>query len=378
MSGLIWSALGQSIGNASATVGNYMMRDAEREDREEERRREREADRKWKEEQNDRRLAERQSPGGGSSGRELTDEEQAAAAGMSLPDYQRYWASIRTGDKSAFKEKQTIFRRDEGTLDGEGDQYSDAVSRQNSTLKQEDVYDYPPGFEREYQAKVAKLAEVRKQSAYRTAYDDVKKGERTDQEIRRSEDAIVNPQAAGVIGQGMAAGAGKDLVGGDSNVTRNKFTGETKTTDVGKSQIRENDAQARKADADATSNGREAKSKELQALQQERMSIDTDLKRATDMIKMLRKDTPKGWKDDVAALEEKVKGLEEYKSDLQARIKGFAQRESERTNGGKKPSAGDNGIVKSGDLPAPKTKAEFEKLPKGARYKAPDGTTRIK
>lgn len=239
MSGLIWSALGQSIGNAASTVGNYMARDAEREDRQEERRREREEDARRQAERDAmyRRPADQPSAGrtGSSGPRELTDDEQSAMAGMTRPEYDAYWGSVKTGDKSAFKRETTRYGRDEGTLDGEGDQYGDAVSRKNSTLTEQKVTDYPPGFEAEYQAKVAKLAEIRKISVYNKDYDDVKRGERTGQQITRSDQAIANPAAAGVIGQGMAAGEGRGAYKVQGNTKLNEFTGEADSTEIGES-----------------------------------------------------------------------------------------------------------------------------------------------
>lgn len=241
MSGLIWSALGQSIGNAATTVGNYMARDAELDERREDRRREREEDAKRQAERDAlyRRTADQQGAvrtGGGSSGpRELTDDEQSAMAGMTRPEYDAYWGSVKTGDKSAFKRETTRYGRDEGTLDGEGDQYGDAVSRKNSTLTEQKVTDYPPGFEAEYQAKVAKLAEIRKISVYNKDYDDVKRGEREGQKINATNAAIARPEAAGVIGQGMAAGEGRGAYKVQGNTKLNEFTGDAESTEIGES-----------------------------------------------------------------------------------------------------------------------------------------------
>jgi len=227
MSGLIWNAVGQSVGNAATSVGNYMMRDAELDER---RAYERERDAMY------RRTADQQAAGRGASGpRELTDVEQAAIAGMSKPEYDAYWNSVRTGDRSAFKREVTRYGRDEGTLDGENDQYSDAVSRKNATLTEEKVAEYPPGFEREYQAKVAKLAEIRKMSVYNKDYDDVKKGEQTgfQTDVGRS---ILNGQIA--QGEGAGAIAGMKGEGGykvQGNTVVNEFTGTTRSTEVGES-----------------------------------------------------------------------------------------------------------------------------------------------
>jgi len=239
MSGLIWSALGQSIGNAASTVGNYMARDAEREDRQEERRREREEDAKRQAERDAlyRRTADQQGAGrSGSSGpRELTDDEQSAMAGMTRPEYDAYWGSVKTGDKSAFKRETTRYSRLQDDTAGPNDEFSDATSRRDAMLVEEKIKDYPPGFEAEYQAKVAKLAEIRKISVYNKDYDDVKRGEREGQKINATNAAIARPEAAGVIGQGMAAGEGRGAYKVQGNTKLNEFTGEAESTEIGES-----------------------------------------------------------------------------------------------------------------------------------------------
>ena len=241
MSGLIWSALGQSIGNAASTVGNYMARDAEREDRQEERRREREEDARRQAERDSlyRRTADQQGAvrtGGGSSGpRELTDDEQSAMAGMTRPEYDAYWGSVKTGDKSAFKRETTRYSRLQDDTAGPNDEFSDATSRRDAMLVEEKIKDYPPGFEAEYQAKVAKLAEIRKISVYNKDYDDVKRGEREGQKINATNAAIARPEAAGVIGQGMAAGEGRGAYKVQGNTKLNEFTGEAESTEIGES-----------------------------------------------------------------------------------------------------------------------------------------------
>lgn len=242
MSGLIWSALGQSIGNAATTVGNYMARDAELDERREDRRREREEDARRQAERDAlyRRTADQQGSGrGGSSGpRELTDDEQAAiAVGQGAvsgrPEYDAVWNAVKTGDRSKFKREQQKI-----TTTDTGDPY-------NPEMTSSTVTDYPPGFEAEFQAKVAKLAEIRKISVYNKDYDDVTRGERTKQEITRSDEAIANPDRAGVIGQGMAAGAGRGAFKVQGNTKINEFTGETESTDIGESIEARNRAAAK-------------------------------------------------------------------------------------------------------------------------------------
>jgi len=230
MSGLIWSALGQSIGNAASTVGNYMARDAELDERREDRRREREEDARRQAERDAlyRRTADQQGAvrtGGGSSGpRELTDDEQSAMAGMTRPEYDAYWGSVTTR-----------YSRLQDDTAGPNDEFSDATSRRDAMLVEEKIKDYPPGFEAEYQAKVAKLAEIRKISVYNKDYDDVKRGEREGQKINATNAAIARPEAAGVIGQGMAAGEGRGAYKVQGNTKLNEFTGEAESTEIGES-----------------------------------------------------------------------------------------------------------------------------------------------
>jgi hypothetical protein len=336
MSGLIWSALGQSIGNAATTVGNYMARDAEREDRQEERRREREEDAKRQAERDAlyRRPADQPSAArSGSSGpRELTDDEQSAMAGMTRPEYDAYWGSVKTGDKSGFKrEQQRISTTDTG-------------NPYNPEMTSSTVTDYPPGFEAEYQAKVAKLAEIRKISVYNKDYDDVKRGERTAQQMRASDAAIANPAAAGVIGQGMAAGEGRGAYKVQGNTKLNEFTGEAESTEIGESI----EARNRKA-----AQGKPAAPVSIKELPYERLTAQAEtLRKAIN-----------------EAAGDRKKSLETQFDEVMTELRNRRQ-----SGGGASPAP----APASASMPEPKTQAEFDKLPKGTRFKAPDGSIRIK
>jgi hypothetical protein len=335
MSGLIWGALGQSIGNAATTVGNYMARDAEREDRQEERRREREEDAKRQAERDAlyRRTADQQGAGrSGSSGpRELTDDEQSAMAGMTRPEYDAYWSSVKTGDKSGFKrEQQRISTTDTG------DPY-------NPEMTSSTVTDYPPGFEAEYQAKVAKLAEIRKISVYNKDYDDVKRGEREGQKIDATRRAEANDGAnAGVIGQAIAVGEGRGAYKVQGNTKLNEFTGEAESTEIGESI----EARNRKA-----AQGKPAAPVSIKELPYERLTAQAET---------LRKAINEAAGDRKKSLETQ---FDEVMTELRNR----------RQSGGSASPA-----PASASMPEPKTQAEFDKLPKGTRFKAPDGSIRIK
>jgi hypothetical protein len=275
MSRLIWSGIGQGIANAGSTMGNYMMQSALQDDRQEERRREREEEAKRQAERDAlyRRPADQQGAGraGGDGAMSAADIGEggrdegmlARRAGMTVPELRAMRRYSETGNTEPFKRESNKV-----TTKDTGDQYNPEVESQI-------VKELPPGFEREARAKLQTLAKIEESYRLGGKYDDVTKGRRNQQEIDMSEAAIAKPDAAGIIGQGMAAGAGKDLVGGDSNVTRNKFTGATSTTPVGESVIVENRAQADRAKREQP-----GRSEELPTLQQMRKSAEETLRDA--------------------------------------------------------------------------------------------------
>jgi hypothetical protein len=480
MSGMIWNAIGEGIGSVGNSVTNYLARNAEREDRQEERRRELEDRRAYERDRDEkyRRTAEQQSAGRGPSGPALlTDDEQAAiAVGQGAvsgrPEYDALWNSVKTGDRSAFKKG---VEREVDVPNPENPDY-------DSTREKRVVQEYPPGFDDVYKAKVAKLAEIRQMSVYNKDYDDLKKGERTAQEIKRSDEAIADPSRAGIIGQGMAVGKGNDIIGGDSNVTRNRFTGATTTTPVGDSVIRENRAQAGQsaaagnlsnARAEALKSGADpedinAKTADLQrkvtaararlamelgveennvngTLRSLEKRKDSESQQAMEKLRPLidrytgalsamdswtpgktkAKEKPESdsakthdghparrnsdgsystelsitvtdprlnkgrptnipslWKgkevDENTAVENAVKSGRQFKS-YESIDSAVSAAKARSASGGAGQGASPPASNPAGpSMPAPKTQAEFDKLPKGARFLAPDGSTRIK
>lgn len=343
MSGMIWNAIGEGIGSVGNSVTNYLARNAEREDRQEERRRELEERRAYERDRDEkyRRTAEQQSAGRGPSGPTLlTDDEQAAiAVGQGAvsgrPEYDALWNSVKTGDRSAFKKG---VEREVDVPNPENPDY-------DSTREKRVVQEYPPGFEDVYKAKVAKLAEIRQMSVYNKDYDDVKKGERTAQEIKRSDEAIADPSRAGDIGKGMAAGEGRGGYKVQGNTLFNEFTGDTKSTEVGES-IQDRNRRAPQGKPAAATNLKDMPTERLEKQQDTlRKAID---KASGDRRKMLE--------DEFDA----ITGV---------------LRSRRQPSSGASPSASNPA---GPSMPAPKTQAEFDKLPKGARFLAPDGSTRIK
>lgn len=386
MSGLIWAGIGKGISDAGTSIGGFMMKRAaqeeDREDRQEERRREREDDRKWREEQNAlyKRTADQQGSGGrGSDGLSAKDIGEAGAdegmlaraSGMTVPELRALRKYSETGDTKPFeRDMQQV------TLGDSGDPY-------NPEMTSETVRGLPPGFEKEARAKMQTLARIEESYRLGGKYDDVVKGRRGTQEIDASDAAMRDPSKAGIIGQGMAAGAGKDLVGGDSNVTRNKFTGATSTTPVGESVIRENDADAGKARAEANKANAGAKDDSLNTLQQMRKTAEETLKdarKALTEFDKIYKDLPKAEREKRA---DERKTLEKEVNEARGNLSKISERLANRLDGKKdepapKPAPAPAPAAASSSMPAPTTKDEFDKLPKGTRYKAPDGTIRIK
>ena len=223
MSGLIWGGIGQGIANAGSTMGSYMMQSAMQEDRQEERRREKEEEARRQAERDAlyRRTAEQQaagkSGGGADGGMPAADIAEggkaeglvARKAGMTVPELRAMRKFSETGDVEPFKRGVERYKEEV-----EGADTTDAVSRKYAKQMglTEIVRELPPGFDREARSKLQKLAEIEESYLLGGKYDDVTKGRRNQQEVNMSEAAIARPETAGTIGQGMAAGAGREAL----------------------------------------------------------------------------------------------------------------------------------------------------------------------
>jgi hypothetical protein len=293
MSGLIWSGIGQGIANAGSTLGGYMMQSAMQDDRQEERRREKEEEARRQAERDAlyRRTADQQAAGKGGGG---TDGGMTAAdigeggkdegllarsMGMTVPELRAMRKFSETGDTEPFKRGVERYK-DEVTS---GDT-TDAVSRKYAKQMNltEVVKELPAGFEREARAKLQTLAKIEESYRLGKDYKEVAEGRRTQQEVDASQAAMANPEAAGRIGQGMAAGGGKALVGGDSNVTRNLFTGATSTTPVGQSVITKNTADSNQSGASVREAPQERLTAEAETLRKAANEAVGERKRALE------------------------------------------------------------------------------------------------
>lgn len=263
--GLVLGAMGKAVGNIGATVSDMMVRDISDRQRREDREREKEEDREFRAEQarlQREAVAERQASRGGSGGSGGGGmsapplENVAGLAGMTAPELEKYEQAQKTGDFSAFKTAQR--EDDAGPSKYDPKDFDQARAT------------YPPGVSDEtIRAKFKQIAEIRTAMAMGKDNDDYQKGNRVAQEIDASKRAEAAPEKAGIIGQAIAVGKGGDIIGGDSNVTRNKFTGDTSVTPVGQSVIRENNAQAGAASTRASGSGNAAKAPTVRATKED-------------------------------------------------------------------------------------------------------------
>lgn len=257
MSGLIWSALGQSLGQASSAVGNLMYRDIDREDRQEERRREREERLAYERDRDAlyRRTVEQQMAsraggsggGGGGGGLSAADIAEggsaegmlARSAGMTVPELRALRRWNATGDSAPFMRN---VERDVDVPDPENPDY-------NTIRERRIAQELPPGFDREARAKALMLARIEESLVFGKDFKGLSEGRETMQGVDFANRAASNPASAGVLGQAMAVREGKPLIDEGGGEMFNQYTGTSRTTPKGESEIGENRAQAKAADA---------------------------------------------------------------------------------------------------------------------------------
>lgn len=395
MSGLIWAGIGKGIADAGTSIGSSMLRSVADEERQQERMELQRERLEAAQQRQDERLAQSReltqarldakSSGGGSGSGGLSAAEIgsggadegmiARAAGMTVPELRALRNYSQTGNVEPFKRDVTRYGRDQDDgMAGANDEYSDAVSRKNAKLTEEKVRELPPGFDQEIRARSKALAKIEESYRLGGKYDDVTKGRLNDQQRDLTSAAVNNPDAAPQVAMGVAAGKGNDMYGGDSNVTRQKFTGQTSATTVGESQIIENKAQAgqaaaagRKSDADANRvNDRS---------DPETMRMRADF---TQRERTLRTQLGKAMLDEKDAIQTELNALLQERKDFEAQVTG-----SKTKAGAAKP--GDNGPAV---VPSRSNAPAVVGLPKGAVqigtsggrpvYQTPDGKKFIK
>lgn len=129
------------------------------------------------------------------------------------------------------------------------------VGNASETVKRED---YPTGddFTRLYYQKLQKLGEIEERYVFSKSYDDLTKGKGNLFAQAAGQAALENPLDAARQGQAVSVMHGRGWVGGDSNVTRDEFTGQTNVTPVGESKIKLDRAKEENQRAQAGAAGR--------------------------------------------------------------------------------------------------------------------------
>lgn len=213
MSGLLWSALGQGIAQAGNEVANSMSRAALEEERYREKLELQRERLQSRDEQQRRDLefkremaAQRQQSTGGGGRREMTDVEQAAAAGMTLPEYRKVWGYVEQG-KQALAEPVTTLDDEQGVMT------SSAV---------------PAGAERWAQSKAAALSKIRQESLLGKDLKDVAQGRETLFQLDQAQRVLSGEAKASDVGSAIAASQGKDRYTTASGVVLDKFSGEAR------------------------------------------------------------------------------------------------------------------------------------------------------
>lgn len=281
MAGLVMGNIGQAISGFGANVGNLMFKsigdEADRDARIAARREEwmaRLEDRQLgRTENNDlrRELLEMKidsgggksgsSSGGGKSGGINMEDIKpggsqevwaAAKMEMTVPEYARFYSSLKTGDKSAFLENLTVSNKGIG---GAGDEINAAATGTDVGSQTSKVL--PVGFEAEYKAKMKKLGDLQESYALAGHYKDVAQGR---------QEVFQTGVGEGVLAGNIKAGAGSEAVGASLAKERfkveggeklNVYQGTSETTALGKSEITENKAQAGSAGALSKKYGKE-------------------------------------------------------------------------------------------------------------------------
>ena len=194
---------------------------------------------------------------------------------------------------------------------------------------------------------------------------DAVRGATDDAGLRRA--GAVNMALEGKDRRGVADGTEYDKAGVAASTT----------TDVGKSKINENNAQAGKYSADAKKvRDNPIDSDELRSLQQLRMGADARLKDARKALTEFDKNMDKLSSRERAA---KAGGRQALQDEISAARREFdtiAERLTsrlDRKGGGKKEEP-----AKTGEPRKITSEAQYRALKSGTRFIAPDGTTRIK
>lgn len=386
MAGLVMGNMGQAISNVGTNIGNLMFKSisdeatlaakkeewlAKLEDRQQAREDKADLMREITGMKLDAASARGSTAGGKAGGINMEDIKPggihevwaAAKLDMTVPEYTAFYNSLKTGDKSAFLQSVTT-----QAAPGMGAYQGQSEERVPAQTKM----DVPPGFEDAYKAKMKKLADLQESYALGGHYDDVMKGRQQGFQTETGRAVLAGDIKPGPAGEAVGVSLGKDRMKIEGGEKLNLYTGESSTTPLGQSQIEENRAQAGSAGALAKKYKKELEEIDAKIAggmfnKNSSEKLTSIINSANATIKSLddsgKGNTPEAkaeWqrqRDDAVAIRDKAITLQKN---------GLNERE--------KPKADNTSTV----MPEPKSPTDLAKLKPGTRYKAPDGTIRIK
>jgi hypothetical protein len=381
MSGLIWGGLIKGVGDAAATYGSNLVKYDEAKELLKQRELERRETMRETQGYIDARAeADRLARGERSAGRAGSGGRDGDAGDWRVPGTLAHTdAALRSNTPEALLPKVLEAERtgDRSYLDevaeGRGPM-PDGSAMPESRVR-------PEGADRWHEARVAVLRKISQEYAVGKDMKPIAEARATEQKTGMINQAVENPQQAPVLAQGMAVGDGNGAFGKGQV---NQFTGAPDA--IGKSAVTENNASAGRASAAAKRD-----MAEIEKIQADIKAGPTEKAQSADrlttivnsqigVLKELAENRPGPTaKPEVrAAYDEAVSTAKAVRDKANALLNSNLDA---RGAPPAKPTADASGTVKPAapsSLPAPATKAERDKLPAGTRYRAPDGTVKIK
>ena len=375
--GLIWAGIGQGIANAGSTIGNFMMRSQER-DAEREYRDKVEQERRDYRDKTDQEKREYRAEQDALYKRTATQQMEGRAGGGAGKDPGIQPADLQPGGKYAgmaagqldMTENQLADLqqyRKSGDLSKYGKQIGTTL---DDTYGEQAVTEVPQALRDEFKLKAKALSQLEESYALKGSFDDVMKGRNTAFKTGMGQAAFDKPEVAPRAGQAVAASEGKPLFDVKDGTKINQFTGKSETTPVGQSMITENVAQAGQAGALAKKYGKDIEKIDAEIAggmfnknSSERLSTVINAANAT--IKSLTDGGKGKTKESEAAWQKSMDDAVSVRDQAQALQRGALE-------------AKNTPPAPTGGMPEPKSAAEVAKLKPGTRFKAPDGSIRVR
>ena len=397
--GLIWASVGQGIANAGSTVGSFLLRAQEREaDRdyrntvEQERR-----DYRDKSEQDKREYRAEQD----ALYKRTAAQQMEGRAGSGGKDPGIQAADLQPGGKYAGMAAGQLDMTENQLADLQDYRKTGNLSKYakpiGTTLDDEygvqtvtDVV--PQALRDELKLKAKALSQLEESYALKGSFDDVMKGRNTGFKTGVGQSVLAGTTKMGTGSGAVAASEGKPIINIEGGEKYNQYLGDSATTPLGRSQIAENQAKAgeakQKGDAAETKAERQEKDKRETTKDLERRiennlavlheKLGVNKNEANETLKRLR---IKAASDPAAA--EQLKTLQPFidKVDAsRAKLDAWEAKATPSDAGGgasnaakPKPAA-----APTGAMPEPKSAADVAKLKPGTRFKAPDGSIRVR